>query len=556
MIYNSKKFSLIVAILLASSAISLAAFSATAGNLEADVDEDIFVSGNLAMLWSIQIVGNILEEGAAADQVFIEEHDDASDGPPADVYDTQNPPTPPSPPWLDMWLDDNLASPKDALQVDARFGPDTYKVYNLTCYYYNTSWPTTHNLQLSWNNLAFQGTEYMYANLTDTSFTVLADMMTSTTYTMNYNPFGPPPQFHIILEGAGGANNGSDCASAIPVSIPGDYTYTDIGQTTCGLGDDYDATDMGLYDGGEDIIYEITVTSAQTNPTHFNLTADTTYTGMGLFDDCPDIGTLLVDVGSSSMDEEMFYTFTSPGTYYLMIDTWPAPDCINSFDLTIEEYIPGMCPVDTTISDLNSVLPYADSNTTCGAGDDFEDTGMGYYDGGEDFIYEITVSSDVEVTITMDPLGTTWTGIGLFSDCPDIGTLLDSDTGSSSSNREIIYTLLAAESPYYLMIDIWPTPECYPFDLTIEEYADPCESAIPASVGLNSCPGAVQWYTYTPSVDCDLEITSNLMGQSVDTDLEVYDACGGTLIASMDDDYSGYYNYASTVLFAASSSIE
>jgi len=80
----------------------------------------------------------------------------------------------------------------------------------------------------------------------------------------------------------------------------------------------------------------------------------------------------------------------------------------------------------------------------------------------------INVSSDHPVIITMDPLGYTWSGIGLFDDCPDVGTLLDSVTGSTSTPRVMTYTLLAAESPYYIMVDSWPSPACIDFELTIE----------------------------------------------------------------------------------------
>ena len=85
--------------------------------------------------------------------------------------------------------------------------------------------------------------------------------------------------------------------------------------------------------------------------------------------------------------------------------------------------------------DFSIDLPYADSNqTTCGRGNNYDATCLAGYDGGEDIIYEFTLSANMEVTITFDPNGTTWTGIALFDVCPDVATdCLDFVTGSSGS---------------------------------------------------------------------------------------------------------------------------
>jgi hypothetical protein len=75
----------------------------------------------------------------------------------------------------------------------------------------------------------------------------------------------------------------------------------------------------------------------------------------------------------------------------------------------------------------NPCLPCADevltvpstvSGTTCGMIDDWENTCLGSYDGGEDYIYEFTITQPMALDITMDPLGTTWTGIALDDSCP------------------------------------------------------------------------------------------------------------------------------------------
>ncbi|MCK9452912.1 MAG: carboxypeptidase regulatory-like domain-containing protein, partial [Bacteroidales bacterium] len=107
-------------------------------------------------------------------------------------------------------------------------------------------------------------------------------------------------------------------------------------------------------------------------------------------------------------------------------------------------------------------LPYADvGNTTCGRGNTYQDSDLGSYDGGEDIIYELIVTAETEVVITMDPNGTTWTGLGLFNSCPSSsGNSIETVTGSSLDPREI--NTILAPGTYYVMADTWPTPTCIP----------------------------------------------------------------------------------------------
>lgn len=404
-----------------------AVYTGTAGNSESNDAGIIYTSehpiSTLATLWNIQIDATSLVEGAS-DFCEIAEDDTATEGSIDAGLDIIN-----NPPGFSPSVDVYLQNGGNALTRDCRFGPESHpttKIFELIVSYTNTTFGATTTLEFSWNPADFGLTEYAHANLTvfgDTS-TVLADMTTVGTYSFAATPttYG----YYIVLETAAlpPGGDGSDCANAKVVAVPGGLTYVD-------------------------------------------------------------------------------------------------------------------------------------SDSTCGLGDDYSDTDMGYYDGGEDIIYRLDVSSDsgVRVTVT-SPDG--WVGVGLFNDCPDVGSLLASDSGYSGPYTFDYTSLTAAGSPYYLMIDSWPSPDCVDFELTIEfiPYVPPqpgetCDDAIPVTEGLTSCPGAPLWYefTYTGLATCDIMITSNLAGQMVDTRLYVYDACGGTEVAYADDDYSGYYNYASTVQF-------
>ena len=135
---------------------------------------------------------------------------------------------------------------------------------------------------------------------------------------------------------------GDNCTTPIVVNIPGDLPYADLGNTTCGRGNTYSNSDLGLYDGGEDIIYQLNVTAA----TEVIITLDpktTTYTGLGLFTSCPTaalgLGNYWVATGSAASTRTISRTLT-PGTYYLMADTYPLPNCIPVLDLTITQVLP------------------------------------------------------------------------------------------------------------------------------------------------------------------------------------------------------------------------
>ncbi|HOX24515.1 MAG TPA: PPC domain-containing protein [Candidatus Krumholzibacteria bacterium] len=127
-------------------------------------------------------------------------------------------------------------------------------------------------------------------------------------------------------------------------------------------------------------------------------------------------------------------------------------------------------------------LPFSDLNqTNCGRGNTYAETCLGSYDGGEDIIYRLDLAVETTVEITMDPLGTTWTGIALDEVCPPDATCIAVVTGSAATPRTILETLAAGS--YYIMVDTWPSPACIPaFNLTVEEavpYPNPtCETAI------------------------------------------------------------------------------
>ncbi len=135
------------------------------------------------------------------------------------------------------------------------------------------------------------------------------------------------------------AGPGDVCANAIAISIPAALPYSAAG-ATCGLNNDYATTCLGYYDGGADIIYQLDVTVA--TEVEISFTTTDTWTGILLDDACPPDPTTCIDIatfsgtGGGSMGQNLL----APGTYYIMLDTWPTPDCITAFTLNIAVYVP------------------------------------------------------------------------------------------------------------------------------------------------------------------------------------------------------------------------
>jgi len=78
---------------------------------------------------------------------------------------------------------------------------------------------------------------------------------------------------------------------------------------------------------------------------------------------------------------------------------------------------------------------------------------------------------------------------------------------------------------------------------------DTCENPLFPVVGTNYAPYAPVWYEYTPGQSGTVTISSCIDGQSVDTWILVYDACGGSEIISSDDIYCEEFDYASELSF-------
>ncbi|MGC9330792.1 MAG: T9SS type A sorting domain-containing protein [Bacteroidales bacterium] len=164
-----------------------------------------------------------------------------------------------------------------------------------------------------------------------------------------------------------------------------------------------------------------------------------------------------------------FNNFTNPVDYTVTAEDGSTTQV---WTVTVSETSapPGSdCTIPFTVN-LPADLPYQDlSQTNCGMGNTYSNTLMSIYDNGEDALYEINVSNDIVVDITLDPYSTIYTGLGLFEACPGATNLIEY-AGSPTADIRHLDSIVLTPGTYFIMVDIYPSgPSCITeYDLTID----------------------------------------------------------------------------------------
>ncbi len=211
---------------------------------------------------------------------------------------------------------------------------------------------------------------------------------------------------------------GATWMNPIPISYPSDLTL--FNQTNCGLFNFEENSELGYYDGGEDIFYLLTLTSDYT----VNITVDpkgTTYSGFFIDDDTDFTSVLAMSTNSGGTAHTIEGVFLAAGAYYIMVDTWPSPDCIPDFDLTIEEWVPAYCisgvgPTSTYDSNVETVDITGDAASAIAYLGCTNPTGGGGWLGVEDLTatmsVDVTIGLTYSIDVTFGTCGGSYSGAG------------------------------------------------------------------------------------------------------------------------------------------------
>lgn len=207
--------------------------------------------------------------------------------------------------------------------------------------------------------------------------------------------------------------------------------------------------------------------------------------------------------------------------------------------------------------------------STVGTGNNYEATCLNDFDGGNDVIFELTVTADITLTFNLDPKGTAYTGFALNETCfdPPTATCLAVSTDTYGTGEAHGFAIALEAGTYYIIVDSWPdgvkTSEIPDFDLMIHETTtipnDDCDNAIEIGEVNNlyfsteeatesTWPGGYIdiFYHYTATVTGDVVIS--LCDSYFDTKLMIFDGCEGNFIDGSDDSGCGYYGLGSTVV--------
>ncbi|MEZ4938742.1 MAG: gliding motility-associated C-terminal domain-containing protein [Crocinitomicaceae bacterium] len=171
----------------------------------------------------------------------------------------------------------------------------------------------------------------------------------------------------IVDNNAGGGGGCSTCATPTIIgSIPFNSTTT-----TCGACDSYSSADAcgSSYMNGDDYVFEYTPTSDEN--LDIVLSGTGTWTGVFIMDGCPDnagtscLGSSTSSSGNPSMQTS---TLTAGQTYYIIVSTFPSPQCTN-FTINITSYT----PPPPTNQDCDGAIPvcqdvYSQANSYVGEG--------------------------------------------------------------------------------------------------------------------------------------------------------------------------------------------
>jgi hypothetical protein len=201
-------------------------------------------------------------------------------------------------------------------------------------------------------------------------------------------------------------------------------------------------------------------------------------------------------------------------------------------------------------------LPFSlTAQTTAGRGNNYSNTCLNDFDGGEDMIFQLNLDFDATLKFEINPNGTTYSGIALNETCFDnpTATCLRVSTDTYGTGDAHGFTVALQAGTYYIMVDTWPNVKSAnipDFDLNITETTavpnDDCANAIEinevmdmyfsteeATSGGGLTSGNNIWYKYTATVTGDVIVS--LCGSFFDTQLIVWDGCGGGVDASNDD---------------------
>lgn len=365
--------------------------------------------------------------------------------------------------------------------------------------------------------------------------------------------------------------------------------YTSGAQTTQGAGNDITSSNSSVcgsssYYGGEDKV--VIFTPATSGNVSINLTSTGSWVGMMLYQGCPTTGGTCVAFAQSSAGNQSIgcATVVAGQTYYLVIDSYPAPT-YNPFNVTISAPTGGI-PAGTTCSNAVSMtLPYtATGQSTLCFGNDYTNASAGscgtFYESGEDKVYAFTTTGPDCLSLILSNASTSYIGYQIYSGCPGVAgtTCISNGGGATSGTLNGSFTVPSAGT-YYVIVDTWASPSFVNYDIQLVSLGgtptnDICSGATSLPVGTsvfgdNNCTGGetpavpgtwttgnvnTVWYSVVVPASGQVQVKTTA-GTLTDTQIAAYSgSCASPTFISSNNDVGscgGTTNYMSQLTVAA-----
>jgi hypothetical protein len=180
----------------------------------------------------------------------------------------------------------------------------------------------------------------------------------------------PPPSCTAFNISITTCPTGTTCSySRVIPSLP----YTQSGLTTCGFGNDYNSTHActDAYMNGEDFVFSYTISTPQCIDVF--TTGTTGWTGAFILNGCPStVGTTCIARNTSIYGNPTITGafLPAPGTYYIVVDTRPMPNC-TPFNVTVDTCRPPVpCGTNPPPTDVcGGATNISNYTTFCGSTD-------------------------------------------------------------------------------------------------------------------------------------------------------------------------------------------
>jgi hypothetical protein len=143
-------------------------------------------------------------------------------------------------------------------------------------------------------------------------------------------------------------------------------------------------------------------------------------------------------------------------------------------------------------------LPYVTSDTTVSRYNDYTETALESYDGGQDIIYEVTLTEDLNLAIGVE--GEAWVGVVIDSTCPPGSSAIA--TAVDPKGMPQLEAYLTAGT-YYVMVDTWPQPDATDFLMTFDTVNLQCTVPCPPEGYMEGEPACGDGYNDTYNGGCN-----------------------------------------------------